>query len=76
MLKSKTNIGRSFSIAIPKAELSITFNFKERAFSKLNSEITKDDLTGLEKKLQTEVDSANSVIEETLKSKEAEIMKV
>lgn len=60
-------------VSVRKARQKAQQKFKEL---ESNSEITKDDLVGLEKKLQTEVDNANSTIEETLKNKEAEIMKV
>jgi len=60
-------------VSVRKSRQKAQQKFKEL---ESNSEITKDDLTGLEKKLQTEVDSANSIIEETLKTKESEIMKV
>ena len=50
----------------------------QQKFKDLESEgiISKDDLVGNEKKLQTEVDSANTEIDSILKNKEAEIMKV
>jgi len=60
-------------VSVRKARQKAQQRFKDL---ESNSEITKDDLTGLEKKLQVEVDNANSAIEQTLKSKEAEIMKV
>ena len=60
-------------VSVRKARQKAQQKFKELESA---GEITKDDLTGLEKKLQAEVDTANSKIDEALKNKEAEIMKV
>lgn len=41
-----------------------------------NDELTKDDVTGAEKRLQSAVDEANKSVEEVTKKKEEEVMKV
>ncbi len=60
-------------VSIRKARQKAQQRFKEL---ESNAEISKDDLVSAEKKLQLQVDAANDTIEEILKQKQADIMKV
>jgi ribosome recycling factor len=71
--KSLKSQAEDIKVSIRKARQKAQQRFKDL---ESEGEISKDELVGFEKKLQVEVDSANSDVDSILKNKEAEIMKV
>lgn len=73
LVKIVHKLAEDAKISVRQARQYAHQKFKEMEQS---SEITEDDQTALEKRLQTAVDEANKDIEEAAKHKEEEVMKV